>query len=70
MSYRIPNKKIQAKSNESQKINWDEVRVKLPSKPGTWKCKDMAIFLQMQNLKSVVDSFRKIDISSAMLFYN
>lgn len=52
---------------KASKINWDEVRLKLPSKPELWKCKDLGIFLKMQNLKSVVDTFRKIEFLSTFV---
>ena len=53
---------------KANKINWDEVRLKLPSKPESWKCKEMCIFLKMQNLKSVVDTFGKIEICPTFVY--
>ena len=43
--------------SKAQKVNWDDVKKKLPSKPETWKCKDLCIFLEDHGLKAVVDAF-------------
>lgn len=43
--------------SKARKVNWDEVRKKLPSKPDTWKCKDLCIFLEEHDLRNVVDAF-------------
>ena len=43
--------------SKAQKVNWDDVKKKLPSKPDTWKCKDLCIFLEDYGLKAVVEAF-------------
>ena len=51
---------------ESQKINWENLRKLLPSKPDTWNCMELCKFFEFCGYNSVCAKIRTFQIPSSV----